>query len=191
MPAARKDSLGTISKDPEHTVKVVAGGTIKQKIKEDDCLRLDHWDSDHTITIPVHILNPDAYCQVTGCAAPPSPVTNDHYLQAGLPVPSLDNEQQGSSDSSLQRIIHSKLFRARIRRREGGDSWNPPRSVWSKDSGFVYEGDGSTGLVKLHGVVDDPDFLISQVGPFRPFRTLMDMEEELQAPERPYEGDSD
>ncbi|KAK6834054.1 hypothetical protein PG987_008748 [Apiospora arundinis] len=74
-------------KEPEHIVEVAAGGIVKQDIRETFWFGLDTWDSDHTITIPVHILNPDAYRQVTGRTVPPSPSTTSIFFEPEFPCP--------------------------------------------------------------------------------------------------------
>ncbi|KAK6849953.1 integral membrane protein [Apiospora arundinis] len=161
------------SKEPEHIVEVAAGGIVKQDIRETFWFGLDTWDSDHTITIPVHILNPDAYRQVTGRTAPPSPVNDEHFLRAGISLSDLVKGQQGSG-SVLQRIIDSKRFRARIKSIHAHGRLQSTQHAQHGDRGTTVEDDKSTGLVELHGAVEDPDCLISHAGPFCPFRTSMD-----------------
>ncbi|KAK7911469.1 hypothetical protein PG985_013950 [Apiospora marii] len=142
--------------EKERSVEVAAGGTVVQWTVR-DWHNPAGWESDHTITIPVHILNPDAYHRVTGRPAPPSAVSN---ICAGLSCLNLDEAQ--SDSGSLQSIIESKQHRGRI---------NDPGATAGSSS------------VKLKNVVADPDDLVSRDGPFRRCRTLVDIESELQASE--------
>ncbi|KAK8065232.1 hypothetical protein PG997_011979 [Apiospora hydei] len=147
-------NTGANSQENGRSVEVGAGGVIKQRIAK-DWYGPAKWESDHTISIPVHILNPDAYQAATGRAAPPSPLPD--------------------SDSLLQRAIGNKQRRAA---RGSGSGTDGPSAVQT-------EVEDTIGIVNLHDAVDDPDLLISHAGPFRPFRSLADLEKELQESEPP------
>ncbi|KAK8856119.1 integral membrane [Apiospora arundinis] len=117
---------------------------------------------------------PDAkHKPVTGRTAPPSPVNDEHFLRAGISSSDLAKGQQGSG-SVLQRIIDSKRFRARIKSIHAHGRLQSTQHAQHGDRGTTVEDDESTGLVELHGAVEDPDCLISHAGPFCPFRTSMD-----------------
>lgn len=60
------------------------GGLIKQCIKKDDYPSMI-WDREQTICFNVQILNSDMFQQVTGVAAPPTPVSAKTYADQGLP----------------------------------------------------------------------------------------------------------
>ncbi|KAK8135936.1 hypothetical protein PG984_003876 [Apiospora sp. TS-2023a] len=162
MVLPRGGDEATHFRERERSVEAAVGGTIKQETAR-DWHDPAGWESEHTITIPVHILSPDAYHHVTGHPAPPSAVSN---ICAGLSCLNLEGAQ--SNSGSLQSIIESKQHRGRI---------NDTGVADSCDEG------GKQSSVNLKNVVADPDDLMSRDGPFRRFRTLVDIENELQTSE--------
>ncbi|KAK8035266.1 hypothetical protein PG993_010261 [Apiospora rasikravindrae] len=146
MVVIRGGDEGASFLEDERSVEVAAGGTVRQKIVK-DWHNPTGWETNHTITIPVHILHPDAYLRVTSEAASTSPIATRI----------LDEAQ---SFGSLQSTIESKQNQAHV---------NEPNAA----------------TLELDGVVADPDDVVSRDGPFRPFRTLVDLEKELQDSEQP------
>ncbi|KAK7967865.1 uncharacterized protein PG986_002142 [Apiospora aurea] len=140
----------------ERSVQVAAGGVVEQNIKR-DWLDPKGWEPERTITIPVHILNPEA------------------YLQAGL---SLFNIGQAHTFRSVQSIVKAK--RNWVRTYGVNKNMNPQLiELGGKEGqGFVAE-DDINPVVNLHGVVANPDDLVNFWGPFRYFRVLADLEKEL------------
>jgi hypothetical protein len=68
----------------ESMMGLAGGGKIKQVIKA-DIYSQDTWLKDLSVSIPVYILNSEAFRRVTGRNPPPSPVTIRDYADAGLP----------------------------------------------------------------------------------------------------------
>ena len=61
-----------------------AGGKMKQKIYPDPH-GIDTWDADRFGSVFVHIVNSLQYAELTGRAAPPTPVSARTYTEHGLP----------------------------------------------------------------------------------------------------------
>ncbi len=66
------------------TMGIAAGGNIKQQIKE-DTYGIESWSSDIKRSITVHLVNSEAYKEITGLNPPKSPVTAAEYRKAKLP----------------------------------------------------------------------------------------------------------
>lgn len=71
---------------------VAPGGLIKQCILEDEYSAAS-WDSAHTITFNVQILNSEVFRQVAGMDPPETPVDAKTYSGLGLPFYKIYNEQ--------------------------------------------------------------------------------------------------
>ena len=61
-----------------------AGGRMQQKIYPDS-FGIDSWDTRRTARLYVHIVNSELWREITGEAAPTSPVTAKEYAARGLP----------------------------------------------------------------------------------------------------------
>ena len=70
---------------------LAAGGRMKQKIYPDPH-GVDAWDPDASDRVFVHLVNSALWSEITGEAAPPSPVSAASYAAAGLPWFSLYDE---------------------------------------------------------------------------------------------------
>lgn len=70
---------------------VAPGGLIKQCILEDEYSAAS-WDSAHTITFNVQILNSEVFRQVAGMDPPETPVDAKTYSGLGLPFYKIYNE---------------------------------------------------------------------------------------------------
>ena len=46
---------------------------------------IDSWDPERFARIHVHIVNSEAFTDITGLAAPPTPVSAETYIDWGLP----------------------------------------------------------------------------------------------------------
>lgn len=94
---------------------IAAGGRIKQSIIKDKYGK-KAWDKTKTAKAVVRIVNSEVYRLITGQKAPPSPVTAENYVRAGIPwfnypethIPGLEKA------SKFQRILTiEKIARAR------------------------------------------------------------------------------
>jgi hypothetical protein len=69
-----------------------AGGTISQSIEEDtNDPRI--WDTGNAKLINIQIINCTAFETITGCVAPPTPVSAQTYASLGLPFYELFREK--------------------------------------------------------------------------------------------------
>ncbi|HSH81886.1 MAG TPA: hypothetical protein VLA19_25450 [Herpetosiphonaceae bacterium] len=71
-----------------------AGGVMKQKIYPDP-YRIDIWDQNNYGRVVVHIVNSAQFNEITGLAAPPTPVDAKTYTDHGLPWFDLYDETKG------------------------------------------------------------------------------------------------
>lgn len=76
---------------PGSPMGIAAGGGIRQQIYSDPH-GIAAWDQDTAAETVVHIIDPAGYAHITGRPAPPSPVTAESYIAAGLPWFDLDDE---------------------------------------------------------------------------------------------------
>jgi hypothetical protein len=76
---------------------LAAGGRMKQKIYPDPH-GLDVWDPAARSRAYVHIVNSELWREITGEAAPPTPVSAKSYTQAGLPWFELYDEHAPALD---------------------------------------------------------------------------------------------
>ncbi|MCU0307125.1 MAG: hypothetical protein MUE51_05020 [Thermoleophilia bacterium] len=76
-----------------------AGGRMRQKVYPDPH-GLDAWDQDHPARVFVHIVNSAMFREITGRAAPESPVSAREYARAGLPWFDLYDEHMGDVPAS-------------------------------------------------------------------------------------------
>ena len=75
----------------ESAMGLGAGGTMEQKVYPDPH-GIDTWDRYASTRVFVHIVNSEMWHQITGEAPPPSPVSAQSYIDAGLPWFSLYDE---------------------------------------------------------------------------------------------------
>jgi hypothetical protein len=61
-----------------------AGGLMRQKIYPDEH-GVETWDPTNRGQVVVHVVNSEAYREITGRAAPPTPVDARSYTTRGLP----------------------------------------------------------------------------------------------------------
>jgi hypothetical protein len=71
-----------------------AGGAIRQKLYPDRH-GIDTWDPERTATVRIRLLNSEAWTEVTGRPAPPSPISARTYAEHGLPWFALYDEERG------------------------------------------------------------------------------------------------
>ena len=76
-----------------------AGGRMKQKIYPDR-YGVDTWDAEQCTEVVVHIANSEMYEEITGEAAPPTPVSARTYTEYGLPWFELYDEGKGDLEPS-------------------------------------------------------------------------------------------
>lgn len=84
---------------------LAAGGRMCQSIYPDPH-SLEIWDPKNTSRSFVHIVNSDLWREITGEAAPPTPVTAREYERAGLPWFELYDEHRGTlkGSAALRRV---------------------------------------------------------------------------------------
>jgi hypothetical protein len=84
---------------------LAAGGRMRQSIYPDPH-GLETWDAKNTSRSFVHIVDSELWREITGEAAPPTPVTAKEYEQAGLPWFELYDEHRGTLEGSdaLRRV---------------------------------------------------------------------------------------
>jgi tetratricopeptide (TPR) repeat protein len=78
------ESRGSLSFQPRVEMGIAAGGRIKQQIFE-DTYGADSWDESVARDVVIHIVNSKAYQRITGCPAPPSPITSEQYARCKIP----------------------------------------------------------------------------------------------------------
>jgi hypothetical protein len=76
-----------------------AGGRMKQKLYEDP-FGVDTWDTDAFGRCFVHIVNSEAWREITGEPVPPTPVTAEAYKQHGYPWFGLYDEERSDLPAS-------------------------------------------------------------------------------------------
>jgi hypothetical protein len=79
--------------DAKFDMGLAAGGRIEQKIYPDPH-GIDTWDPDERGEVFVHIVNTEQYRELTGRAAPPSPIGARTYAERGLPWFALYDEEE-------------------------------------------------------------------------------------------------
>ena len=63
---------------------IAAGGSIKQQILEDE-YGIETWDASEHLSLNIRIVNSAVYEEITGNAAPPTPITTEAYAKNGIP----------------------------------------------------------------------------------------------------------
>jgi hypothetical protein len=85
LPGYDEGMEGVLEPDvPQRSMGLAVGGKIQQKMYPDR-FGVDTWDPQNYGEVFVHILNSQAYSEVTGHAPPPTPITLDTYEKAGIP----------------------------------------------------------------------------------------------------------
>jgi hypothetical protein len=158
----------------QHIMGVAAGGNIKQSIRK-DTYDSDGWDREMTLTVPVHILNSAAFRHVTGEEPPPTPISASDYSEAGLPFFDMDEE---NSDTAGE---FGELKSVNEIEQERNLAGGPEPSVEPRLVSLDQDGHAVAHRVDLSDKVDDPQGLLDQSGPSREFRTLRDLEREMDA----------
>lgn len=71
---------------PEDDIEmgIAAGGSIRQQIFEDQ-YGYQSWDQESLVRLTIRIVDTVTFKRITGCDAPPTPVSAEHYTKAGLP----------------------------------------------------------------------------------------------------------
>jgi hypothetical protein len=87
--AAAMDGCSAL--ESEAAMGLGAGGTMEQKVYPDP-YGIETWDPYASTRVFVHIVNSEMWQQITGEAPPPSPVSAQSYIAAGLPWFSLYDE---------------------------------------------------------------------------------------------------
>ncbi len=84
---------------------LAAGGRMRQSIYPDPH-GLETWDANHTARSFVHLVDSELWREITGEAAPSTPVTAKEYERAGLPWFELYDEHRGTlkGSAALQRV---------------------------------------------------------------------------------------
>ena len=91
----KKDYLGKaklVAASPQ-SMAMGAGGQIQQKVYEDKHLP-DFWDPSRATSINLHLLDSVSFEEVTGLAAPPTPVSMETYVSYGYPMFALADEHK-------------------------------------------------------------------------------------------------
>ena len=76
-----------------------AGGRMRQSIYPDSH-GIETWDTTRQQSLYVHIVNSQAWREITGEEPPPTPVSTQSYIEAGLPWFELYDEHLGDLDPS-------------------------------------------------------------------------------------------
>ncbi|KAI8946543.1 hypothetical protein F4801DRAFT_564098 [Xylaria longipes] len=151
---------------------VAAGGKIDQVIYKDDN-DPSIWATT-TITIPVHILTPAMFRDVTGKRAPRCPISAATYAEAGLPFFDLPEKPSGISGAfgGVKSVNEINVDRGIA---NGAEPTVKPRVVTIRRD----EDDAAKSYVDPK-TIDDPDGLVNPDGPLRAFRTLTALLDELK-----------
>ncbi|KAK9780417.1 putative integral membrane protein [Seiridium cardinale] len=139
---------------------IAAGGEIKQAIKRDRYWQ-GTWDGNNTFSIPIHIVNSNQFRRIAGTAPPPSPVSASAYAEAGLPFffKSVNEiEQQRGLASGAEPHVTTSLVK-----------------LDKKGHRIVHE-----SRQKAYEHVKDPDHMLDWVTPRGDFRTVQDLEMEVE-----------
>lgn len=160
-----------------HQLGLAAGGMIEQDVRKDK-YSPEKWVRGLTLTIPVQILNSAVFRQVTGTKPLACPISAKTYAEAGLPFFDLYKEKPSDVSGadafgSLQSVNDIEVARGLT---NGSEAVVHPRvaricesslgtTVW--DDGNIFD-------------VQDPDGLLSSRGPRRGFRTLADLEKQVE-----------
>lgn len=86
-----------VSRSRSSAMGLAAGGRMKQKIYPDPH-GLDVWDPYARARVYVHIVNSELWREITGEAAPPTPVSAKSYTSSGLPWFELYDEHAATVD---------------------------------------------------------------------------------------------
>lgn len=70
--------------EPVIEMGIARGGKIKQQIIE-DTYGAESWDEAAFRDVVIHIVNSEVYQHITGCEAPPSPITDEQYRSCKIP----------------------------------------------------------------------------------------------------------
>jgi hypothetical protein len=65
-------------------IGIAAGARLRQKIHRDDW-QPSIWRRENSVLVPIQILNSVAFESLTGMLAPPTPITAEAYIKAGIP----------------------------------------------------------------------------------------------------------
>ncbi|CAJ2509103.1 Uu.00g141290.m01.CDS01 [Anthostomella pinea] len=146
---------------------ISAGGKIVQNIVK-DTVDPERWNKKSTMTIPVHILNSEAFRQVTDRDPHPCPITASDYAQAGFPFFRMYEEPTDVSGrfGAVRSVNTLDIDRGLV---DDDESSVKPRIVDLRNPGRV---DLST--------VEDPHGLVDPAGPLLDFRPLAELEQELE-----------
>jgi len=147
---------------------IAKGGKIEQVIRTDP-YPPSQWNSEHTMAFNVQLLNSNAFQQVTGLPPPETPVTAMCYAKQGLPFFDMYEEQSDiSGDFDKVKSVRQ------IDKKE--DTAVEPRLLSIDPTGrrptAAYE--------NLKTIVNDPDGLLDPVGPLREFRTVFDLQKDVE-----------
>ncbi|KAI1413445.1 hypothetical protein F5Y13DRAFT_189352 [Hypoxylon sp. FL1857] len=159
----------------EFDLAIAPGGKIQQQVHEDDTPASD-WIRDITITIPVQILNSTAFCKVTGLAMPPSSVDASAYAEKGSPFFKMYEEPStvaGDFDA-IKSVNEIDQKRGVV---QGYEAPVYPRLITIPNR----------TTLSIH----DPDALMNPDGPLQPFRTVADIENELENKRRSFVADTE
>lgn len=118
---------------PAAPMGMAPGGRMRQKVYPDPHGRAT-WREDHEGRVFVHIVDAMAYRQITGRAAPPSPISAQTYAQHGLPWFSLYDDHAGDVPGSgtldsVRTVAQSDADRGIGPRPEDAPLHVPPGSV--------------------------------------------------------------
>jgi hypothetical protein len=89
---AEFDSAMSMFTEPAGDIGIGAGGSINQKIYPDP-FGLRIWDDETFYTVHLFLLSPESYLKLTGKTPPPSPISAETYIAAGLPWFKLADEE--------------------------------------------------------------------------------------------------
>ncbi|KAI1269841.1 hypothetical protein F5Y18DRAFT_437664 [Xylariaceae sp. FL1019] len=153
---------------------IAAGGKIKQTVAR-DFFTTRTWVPSATLTIPVHILNTTSFANVTGQRPPPCPITASVYAAKGLPFFDMPEESSDISGSfSMAKSVNAIDQDRGLAK--SSESTENPRLVRINKQHIVTR----TNHHVDSSLLDDPDNLLNPEGPLRDFRTLRDLERDLE-----------
>lgn len=117
------------------------GGTMTQKIYPDPH-GIDTWDQEQLGRLFIHIVNSELYEQITGEKPPKSPISAQHYVNAGYPWFKLWDEEMG--DVSASTILSGAKTVAAMDKQHGftGQQDDSPVEEKTVSAGHIHPKEG-------------------------------------------------
>lgn len=153
---------------------IAAGGKIEQTIVK-DTEDPDAWDGKASFTIPVHIVNSQAFHCITGQAPPPTPISASIYARAGLPFyKKYDEPTDIFGTFELVKSVNATEQDRGLA--TSTESPVHPRTVELNEQGRHHV---HPSRVNTRNYIDDPDDLLNLVTEMDECRPLADLQTSL------------